>query len=297
MLALAKNCLSTGDHEGATEAARNAGVMSREVEAKTLDLFYQHAPDPTRCPECGKPIPWEVNCYFQYWHYKCQSCAYTTIMAEKEKRLPELLRVCGVPQRFHEASMEDFSSAYRKMDLKQGFYISGTPGTGKTHLMAAMLKKTVLDMQPELYIPESRDPRRHPVYGEFSFPHSWGDNDFPLFVSAPELLLSIKSTFGQHDSLTEKEIIGKYSGAKVLFLDDLGAEYCSDWAVGVMFLLIDRRYNDKLLTHITSNLGLEELAGHLKNDRITSRISGMCEGLKMSGRDRRSNKISLVRVG
>ena len=292
MMALVLNSLTRGDHAGATAAARDAYGMDNAEEEKVRDLFYLHAPAAAPCPECGKPIPWEVNDRFQYRQNKCQSCAYAAIMAEKEKRLPELLRACGVPQRYHDACMSDFSENYRKMDLDRGYFFSGKPGTGKTHLLAAMFKKTVLDMQPELYTPESRTPWRHPVYSDFTYPMPHYDNDFPVFISAPELLVSIKATFNQRDGLTEKDIIDKYSEAAVLFLDDLGAEYSTEWATGVMFLLIDRRYNAQLRTHITSNLSLEELAGRL-NDRVTSRIAGMCHVVKMSGRDRR---LGLVRA-
>lgn len=188
--------------------------------------------------------------------------------------------------------MEDFSGSFRKMDLSKGVFASGTPGTGKTHLFAAMFKKTVLDMKPDAGIIDGRIKNRHPVYFDFTYPSEYYESDFPLFINVPELLLSIKSTFGQREGSTEKDIIEKYASAPVLFLDDLGAEYSSDWAVGVMFLLADRRYNSKLLTHISSNLSLEELSGRL-NDRVTSRIAEMCQVVKMTGRDRR---LSLVRA-
>jgi DNA replication protein DnaC len=294
-----KNCLSKGDYDGAKAAAKTLPWGDKVQLTKILDLFYQYAPAPDPCDVCGKPIPREVNDNFDYWQRKCQHCEYETIMAEKTRRLPELLRSGGVPERYWDASMDDFPPSYKKMDLAKGYYISGSPGTGKTYLMAAMFKKIILDMKPELRLhpEESRIARRHPVYDDFRYPTGpigRFENDFPVFISAPELLLSIKSTFGQHDGPTEHDIIGKYSGAKILFLDDLGAEYSSAWATGVMFVLINRRYNENLLTHITSNFSLEELAGRLENDRVTSRISGMCEGLKMSGRDRRLK--SLVRA-
>ena len=108
-----------------------------------------------------------------------------------------------------------------------------------------------------------------------------------MFISVPELLLKIRGTFNNSFSETsEQEILNIYSCAKVLYLDDLGTEKASDWALQTLYLLIDRRYSEMLRTVISSNLSLDELADHL-DDRISSRIAGMCEVIKMEGKDRR----------
>jgi DNA replication protein DnaC len=110
---------------------------------------------------------------------------------------------------------------------------------------------------------------------------------FPLFISVPELLLQLRGTFNKSDAETsEQELLEKYSNAKVLYLDDLGTEKPSDWAISTLFLLIDRRYSEMLRTVISSNLSLDQLADRL-DDRIASRIAGMCEVVRMEGKDRR----------
>ena len=49
---------------------------------------------------------------------------------------------------------------------------------------------------------------------------------------------------------------------------------------------MDRRYREELRTIITSNLSIEEIQEKL-DDRIASRIVGMCRVCILQGRDRR----------
>jgi integrase len=56
-----------------------------------------------------------------------------------------------------------------------------------------------------------------------------------------------------------------------LYLDDLGTEKPTDWALQTLYLIIDRRYPEMMQTIISSNLNLDELSSRL-GDRIASRI-------------------------
>ncbi len=107
----------------------------------------------------------------------------------------------------------------------------------------------------------------------------------PLLISVPELLLEIRDTFNGNE-ISEKAIIDKYSWIDVLILDDLGVEKTSDWVLQTLYTIIDRRYREELRTIITSNLGIEEIREKL-DDRIASRIVGMCRVCILQGRDRR----------
>ena len=74
-----------------------------------------------------------------------------------------------------------------------------------------------------------------------------------------------------------------------LALDDIGSEKATDWALQMLYLLIDRRYSQMLKTIITSNLTLDQIADRL-DDRISSRIAGMCKIVSIKGKDRRLAK-------
>ena len=107
----------------------------------------------------------------------------------------------------------------------------------------------------------------------------------PLFISVPELLLEIRDTF-QSNEISEKAVIDKYSWVDVLILDDLGVEKTSDWVLQTLYTIMDRRYREELRTIITSNLDIEEIREKF-DDRIASRIVGMCRICTLKGKDRR----------
>ena len=280
MMVSVRNCLQRGDFEKA-EKLRKQYIAEHSYQgySELVKIFKEYPPQPSDCLDCGEPVPYEVNDSGRAYQNKCQSCEYKRIKSKLVDDLPEIMRLNGVPKRYWKASIEDFPPAYRKLDLEKSYYICGSRGVGKTHLLGGIYRQLVLNKEPERYT--DRD-CRYRIYVEFdNYYHG-----FPYFVSAPELLLEIRSTFGGRSKNSEEGIIRKFSDKPVLLMDDLGAENASDWAVSVIFLLIDRRYNNELQTFITSNYNLNELASRL-DDRISSRIAEMCEVLKMSGSDRR----------
>jgi len=76
----------------------------------------------------------------------------------------------------------------------------------------------------------------------------------------------------------------------VLLLDDIGAEKASEWVKQTLYLIIDNRYGNMKKTFITSNLTLNQISNQL-DDRISSRIAGMSNTIRMQGKDRRLNNV------
>jgi len=72
----------------------------------------------------------------------------------------------------------------------------------------------------------------------------------------------------------------------VLFLDDLGAEKMTDFVRQSLYAIINYREQHELPTIITSNYNLSNISGKI-DDRIASRIAGMCEVIEIKGNDRR----------
>lgn len=154
-----------------------------------------------------------------------------------------------------------------KLDIKnvESTYIHGRVGSGKTTLAAFMAlcerKQTFLNHQ-------------NGINGEF------------IFIAVPELLLEFRATYNEKTSeVTECNVLDKYTKIHLLVLDDLGVEKTTDWSFQMLYILINRRYEDMSKTIITSNLNLKELSEKLGDDRITGRIQQMCQIIKMENKN------------
>jgi len=156
----------------------------------------------------------------------------------------------------------------------RGIYIHGDAGSGKTVLAAMLLEALRL----EDYL--------HPT------PLPEGENDkdtresWSYFLPVCNLLGELRNTFSNQER-TEMEIIEEYSAAKYLILDDIGAEKVSDWTLQSLSIIINNRYEYLKSTIFTSNFNLDQLAEKLGDDRIPSRIFGMCYIHSMENVDRR----------
>ncbi len=189
-----------------------------------------------------------------------------TSKQESSMWIDKLFEMSGIPKRFLNAELKDFAQKYNITSDDHGLYIHGERGVGKTHLLSAICKfkiiehlKTFNDIEPK-YI--------------------------PAFISTPELLFLFKKSYSKTSKITEDEVLKKYTKAKILFLDDIGAERSTDWSVSLLYLIIDRRYSEMKQTFISSNLALDKIASQL-DDRIASRIAGMCEVVEIVGKDKR----------
>lgn len=114
-----------------------------------------------------------------------------------------------------------------------------------------------------------------------------------LFITVPELLFEFKSSYSNHnkkDQPTEEEILEKYSKVDLLVLDDFGIERINDWSFQLLYILINRRYENLKKIIFTSNFNLEQLSEKLGDDRIPSRIQQLCEIIEFKGKDYRMNK-------
>ena len=90
------------------------------------------------------------------------------------------------------------------------------------------------------------------------------------------MLHEIKCTYDKQNSSTSDEIIRKYQTTDILLIDDIGMSPLTDWGYSHLYMILDYRYSNKLITIFTSNLSIAQLATVFADDRIPSRIQHDC---------------------
>jgi DNA replication protein DnaC len=106
----------------------------------------------------------------------------------------------------------------------------------------------------------------------------WKNRQVGRFISYPEFIYSVQTNYEENAERVDE--IKKYSG--LLILDDFGAEKMTDFVRQISYLIINFREQNRLQTIITSNFTLDEIDKYIDR-RISSRIAGMCEIVRMSG--------------
>jgi DNA replication protein DnaC len=197
-------------------------------------------------------------------------------VARERRGHPEpIMRLCGIKQRYPSCSFESFkggggitTECIEFLNKPQDIVLAGGPGNGKTHLAVAIVRELVKELKIN------------------------GPQDC-VFITVPDLLLEIRSTF-REESSTEKEIVEKYSSVPYLVLDDIGAEKSAEWSITTLYLIIDRRTSEELPTIYTTNLSLEEIDTKLSS-RIASRMA-YAKVLKNGMPDYRRKRVLSLRV-
>lgn len=189
----------------------------------------------------------------------------------------EMMVAAGISLRYHNAKMTDISGTvlelFKDFGKGESYFIYGGVGTGKTHLAAALIRG-YLEKRPvkKIKFQDGQRTIQAPLV--------------PRIVSVPDLLMEIRQVFSGRSEKTEGGLIKDYGEYRTLFLDDIGVEKATEWALQTLYTIVDNRYREMRQTIITSNLDLNALASRV-GDRIVSRITGMCKIVNLRGKDRR----------
>lgn len=125
-----------------------------------------------------------------------------------------------------------------------GVYIWGNSGIGKTHLLIATMRECIMHSKSCAFMRYSLELKN---YKDFKY-----DRDF---------------------------FYDKFSKCEYLFIDDFGSVGTRDDGNDVLFGILQRRIENKKgkKIFVTSNIPLTSIS----DDRVKSRISGMCVGYKV----------------
>jgi DNA replication protein DnaC len=196
---------------------------------------------------------------------------------ERERRLRELLRLSMIPARWETRTFEhyqvndknrvafekakEYAETFNPKEGK-GLLLTGTVGTGKTHLSAAIA----------MYLLQ----RLHSV----------------VFGTVATLLAQLRGSFNS-EKVTEWDILQRLMKCDLLIIDDLGKEKVTDWVEQTVYEIINARYENNRSLIITTNLSLTEIRAKYQNngEAMVSRILEMCQGVKMDGTDYRKRLV------
>lgn len=153
---------------------------------------------------------------------------------------------------------------------RNGLFITGNVGTGKTHLAAAIANQLMQEGQAV------------------------------ICMTMIDLLDRIKRTYEKQRQYggdeSEGKILSAYKDVPLLVIDDMGKEPATDWAVSKIYAIINARYEAYMPTIITTNYTDTELVTRLtprdgdpKTAKATvDRLREMCAGIILTGESWRS---------
>ncbi len=244
----------------------------------------------TRCPACfstcstceGAGVVFSTSPDEPPTTWPCPECA------PFDRRIA-MYNQARVPRRFAAATIDGFgeispSAKSAKASLlrclaefspgDRGIALSGPVGTGKTHLLAGVVRLLTVERGIEA-----------------------------RFIEFTHLLSDIKVGFEAGRS--EGEIIGRLAAVPVLAIDELGKGLTTDWQMAVLDELVSRRYDRDVTTFFATNFAYESMStpdttmsrSRDRFDRSTleerigsrmySRLCGMTDMLRIEGEDYR----------
>ena len=210
--------------------------------------------------------------------------------AEAAAKVERIMRKSGIRARFlertfdsfvvSEANKRAFTAAKRYADnfnallpktsengricapetKRNGLFITGAYGTGKTHLAAAIANELM------------------------------NRGTAVICMTMIDLLQRIKSTF-DNGEMSEERIMQTYEDIPLLIIDDIGSEQPTEWGISKIYAIINARYEAYMPVVITTNYGGAELirrmtphgADNKNAEKTLDRLKEMCAGVELCG--------------
>ena len=200
---------------------------------------------------------------------RCADCEEARLAAERQEaankkaeaaqaHLESMIEDARIPPRFIGRTFDNFhaatdaqvhalevASSYAKNFTENskrgnGLILSGHPGTGKSHLAAAIL--------------------------QFIMPDHCG-----LYTTCMNVIRAVRGTWRKDSERSESEILNAYAEVPLLVLDEIGVQYGTDGEQTILFDILDRRYRDMQPTILLTNqdkAGFKKFIGERSFDRL-----------------------------
>lgn len=215
----------------------------------------------TRCPGCGEEYR-ALGASGRCLPCEGRSEAEQTLRRQHRARLVEMMGERGADE-FTFDRFRSTPGTEQARGAAGGFnpehhdlFLTGPAGTGKTHLAGALASAWLWKLGP-------REVEFHKVTRLLRWFHLRKPTEYEAEVE-------------------------RLARLKVLVLDDLGVEKASEYNLGTLYDIIDARWMGRRRgLVVTSNLSPEDLAAKLDDDRLASRLFGMCSVYRFVGKDMR----------
>jgi DNA replication protein DnaC len=244
--------------------AQQDGLQSAATAPKTEDRD---------CPDHGKYAAQGVfrsNIKRTTWT-RCPACHAAeeqAAMAEAEQRaaaaraasIERNLKLASIPKRFLDrgfnnfiasgpqqaaalttcrAYAEDFDEALRSGG---SLILSGGPGTGKSHMAAAVMQRVM------------------------------ADGNSVQYATCMDMIRSIRGTWRRDSERTEDDVLRELGETlDLLVIDEIGVQYGTDGEQNVLFDVLDRRYRQMRPSILISNAGRRQFQEYV-GDRVYDRL-------------------------
>ena len=108
-----------------------------------------------------------------------------------------------------------------------------------------------------------------------------------LYTTAEDILVKLRSTFGNNSHESEEQILALYGGYQVLAIDELGVTSSTDWATAALRTLINKRYDKRFqsCTILATNRQPTDLQEYLYSRLETGNM------IEIGGVDLRSGEV------
>ena len=136
------------------------------------------------------------------------------------------------------AYAEQFPANFR---AGRSMILTGNIGTGKTHLVTAIVRTVV------------------------------ADNCCALIIPAGDIVSIARASMVPGSGYTDRDVVVHLGGLDLLVIDEVGCQKGSEYELGLLHSIIDKRYQAVLPTVLISNLGAENLKTYI-GDRALDRL-------------------------